>query len=117
MWLVTAALVRRPRPNYWLLHDPSDIGYPSGHEMNAVVISALCLVTWLPKIRSPWARLALVAACLLFISATFVTRIYVQAHFASDMIAGFLMGLAWSLVELWVLRPQPTGDGGGEIRD
>src|SRR5947209_4753622 len=83
-----AGIVGRQRPNYWIMHDPADIGYPSGHEMNAVVISALLLVAFMPRIRSGWRRAALIAGCLLFIVATFLTRIYVQAHFASDMIAG-----------------------------
>jgi undecaprenyl-diphosphatase len=105
MWLVTAGIVQRQRPNYWIVHDPSDIGYPSGHEMNAVVISALLLVAFIPRLRSAGSRAALVAACFLFIVATFVTRIYVQAHFASDMLAGFLMGLFWILAALRILRP------------
>jgi undecaprenyl-diphosphatase len=97
MWLVTSALVQRPRPEYWMSRPLADWGYPGGHLMDAVVVGGFCLTASLPRARCEWQRTGVVAFWLCFVVATALCRVYNCIHFPSDQIAGFLMGLAWVL--------------------
>jgi undecaprenyl-diphosphatase len=104
MWKVTSLLVERPRPNYWTMHDPADLGYPGGHVMNAVVIAGVCLFLTLPRLKSRWQQAGAILFGVLFVIGTGMSRIYVNAHFLTDNIAGFLMGLLWVLIALPLCR-------------
>lgn len=33
-----------------------------------------------------------------------VSRIYLRVHYASDVLAGFAMGLIWLVLSIWVVR-------------
>jgi undecaprenyl-diphosphatase len=111
LWLATAHLVQRPRPDYWVPQDPRDLGYPSGHVMSAVVLAALTMQAAFPRFRRRWSKPAMAAAWALLILAIGASRIYRHAHYATDNIAGFCMGLAWILV---VLRAHPRVFGARE---
>jgi membrane-associated phospholipid phosphatase len=104
MWKITSLLVQRHRPDYWMIHDRADLGYPGGHIMNAVVIAGVCLAMSLPRQRSPWQRAALLGAWLLFVAGTGMSRIYLNAHFLTDNIAGLAMGLVWVSIAPTVCR-------------
>jgi undecaprenyl-diphosphatase len=104
MWKVTSQLVHRPRPDYWLAHDPADLGYPGGHMMNAVVIAGACLSATLPHCRARWHRAGIILFWGVVVTATALCRVYVCAHFATDQLAGFLMGLAWVVVAFPLFR-------------
>ncbi len=98
MWKATALMVERQRPNWWLMHDPSDLGYPGGHVMNATVIAGICLAAVLPRLSERRLRGAVMFFWVLFVLGTGLSRIYVNAHFASDNLVGFAMGLFWVVV-------------------
>jgi membrane-associated phospholipid phosphatase len=71
--------------------------FPSGHTSGSVVaygMLAYVLVRLLPR---PWhLPVVLMATALSF--ATGCSRVFLQVHFASDVIAGFAQGLAWLAV-------------------
>jgi undecaprenyl-diphosphatase len=104
MWKVTSLLVERGRPDFWVHHRPGDLGYPGGHVMNAVVIAGVCLSMLWPRAERPWQKAAAVLFWLLFVTGTAMSRIYVNAHFFTDNVAGLLMGLLWVILALQVCR-------------
>ncbi len=67
----------------------SSVSYPSGHMVNTVVwygILALLLTPWLTPALSRWLRFAPPAVVL-------VTTIYLNFHWATDSVAGLLLGV------------------------
>jgi undecaprenyl-diphosphatase len=40
---------------------------------------------------------------VLLILAIGLSRIYLRVHYASDVLAGFSVGLVWLLLSLWIL--------------
>jgi membrane-associated phospholipid phosphatase len=104
MWRVTAALVQRPRPDFWMVHDPADVGFPGGHVINATVITGICLAATLPRLAARWQQAAAVALGALFVVGTFMSRIYESAHFFTDNLAGLAMGALWITLALPVVR-------------
>lgn len=107
LWLVTVAggglidanlklLYERERPPF---RDPAILestkSFPSGHSMGSVVgYGFLAYLLWrlLPRKRY---RVALVAAVIVLILAIGFSRIFLGAHYFSDVIGGYTVGAAW----------------------
>lgn len=108
------ALVGRERP-VW--PDPVDsaqyAAYPSGHAMTATVVCGLLL--WLLPRRTPpraaWAAWALAAVS---VAGVGFTRMYLGVHWLSDVLAGWLLGVA--LVALATSVPVPRRGTGAAPR-
>jgi undecaprenyl-diphosphatase len=99
---VVNIIVKRPRPT-GVLHTTSKlIGYsfPSGHVGFFVWLSVLAMVL-LARNRLP--RPLYVAGWVLaglLVTAAGLSRIYVGAHWPSDVVGGFLVGVAWTCLSL-----------------
>jgi undecaprenyl-diphosphatase len=116
---ITKTLVDRPRPPYPLVHT-SGQSYPSAHAANSVGWLALAIALTV-VIPNRAARVAVVVAGALLAVLVGLSRIYLRAHYASDVLAGeslavamyALAALAWqahrdSLVGRQATTPQPT---------
>jgi undecaprenyl-diphosphatase len=90
-------IFQRPRPALSWAQTPLDFSFPSGHTMNSLAFYlALALIAWViwgPKVGIPATFGAVVVATLIGVS-----RIYLGAHYFSDVVAGFAAGLAWLLI-------------------
>lgn len=89
--------IERPRPMLPWAHVLPDFSFPSGHSMNSLVFYlAVALIVWVTYGR----RIGIVAvavAVIISISIGF-SRIYLGYHYLSDVVGGFLAGLAWLFV-------------------
>ncbi len=96
LFLALAFLVGRGRPAYF----PSPVteptaSFPSGHAMNTtVVFLALYLVTG--PARRAW-RTGLAVLGTLTVLSVSASRLYLQIHYPSDVVAGIALGTAWVL--------------------
>jgi undecaprenyl-diphosphatase len=95
--------VHRPRPHVIsrLMHGAGWYSYPSGHSMLAPLVFGLGIIAWAAPWPSPFLRrTALVIAALLAIGVG-ISRVYLGAHYPTDVIGGLLLGTAWSA--LWLI--------------
>ncbi|MEO8811102.1 MAG: phosphatase PAP2 family protein [Rhodanobacter sp.] len=88
------ALFRRVRP----LHDHGFIiepgwSFPSGHAFGAVVFYGMLAYVLLRL--SPRFHRAIIAAAMLLIGVVGISRILLQVHYFSDVLAGYAAGAAW----------------------
>lgn len=92
--LVKAA-VDRPRP---VVDHPIATAYgksfPSGHSMGATVCYGALLVAFWSIISPRWRGRAL-AATIALVLAVGSSRLFLGVHFLTDVIGGYLLGLAW----------------------
>jgi len=88
-------LVLRQRPDLFaaLVSVASPLSFPSAHavQVTAVAISALVVVARLAPWHRHWAAPALVSVLLL----VGLSRIYLQVHFPSDVLAGSIAAGFW----------------------
>lgn len=100
--LVMKLLFHRPRPELWpRLVQEHDASFPSGHSMySAALVTALILLAW----RTPYRWLALVLG-VAFSGAVGLSRLYLGVHYPTDVVCGWLTGLAWVLGVYGVLQP------------
>ncbi|MGP3684176.1 phosphatase PAP2 family protein [Streptomyces sp. IBSNAI002] len=99
------ALVGRERPQWPDPVDRADFAaYPSGHAMTATVVCGLLL--WLlPRGTPRWAVVTAWAAAVVSVLGVGFTRIYLGVHWPSDVVGGWLLGVA--LVALVIAAPGP----------
>jgi undecaprenyl-diphosphatase len=92
----------RPRPDQGSpIALPSSDSFPSGHASGAVVtfgvLAALGAERW-PDVRLLWTGAALVTL------AVGASRVVLNVHYTTDVVAGFCLGLIWLAAALLVRR-------------
>jgi undecaprenyl-diphosphatase len=100
-------LVERPRPSPELVRvsdDPSGFAFPSGHVAGAVIVYGLLLYLATVLIPNRLLRLVAQAACLYVIAFTALERVYVGAHWPSDVLGALLLGGLLVAAFIWVHR-------------
>ena len=98
--------VDRPRPS--LLEPVATAhgkSFPSGHAMSSVVTYLALLIVFLPMIPRAWRWLAATLTGLLLL-AIGLSRLVLGVHFVSDVLGGWVLGLAWvcgcaALFNIW----------------
>jgi undecaprenyl-diphosphatase len=97
--------VARPRPDLFSIwiEMPGDWSYPSAHAMQATAV-ALALILVAGRRQAAWALALGVAVLLVGLS-----RIYLQVHFPSDVLAGLLAAAFWVGGLYRLILPRPSG--------
>ena len=85
--------LHRPRP-IDIYHGVSSWGFPSGHTTMSVVIYGFLAVLLLRSFHSHWRWLPFVFALSFSLLVAF-SRIYLGAHWLSDVLGGMALGWAW----------------------
>jgi undecaprenyl-diphosphatase len=68
--------------------------FPSGHAMSSTVVYGALLMVFLPVIGRRY-RAAAVGGAIVLVAAIGFTRLALGVHFISDVLGGFVLGLAW----------------------
>ena len=83
--------------------DTFNAAYPSGH--TAYAVSLVACATVLVRAGVNWAvRIAAVTVAVILVVVVALTRVYLRAHFLTDVLGGAALGVAiWSLVGVLAL--------------
>jgi len=94
-------LLHRVRPHLWESPSPElDYGFPSGHAMSSMtLVAALIILTW----GTRWCLLVLIVGGL-FVLAIAWTRLYLGVHYPSDILAGWMVSIAWAVGVSFVIK-------------
>lgn len=102
MSLLKALFGRQRPPTPERLVDIASHSFPSGHAMmTAILVGVLAAVifrTDLPR----YVRLVTVVLLLLYTLMVGLSRVYLAAHWLSDVLAGWVFGALWAA--FWILR-------------
>lgn len=100
--LAAKAYWHRLRPHLWDGYlRPQDFSFPSGHAMTSMAIAAVLIaLTW----GSRWVWLTAVLGGV-YVLAIAWTRLYLGVHYPSDILAGWLLAIAWAAGMSVLLTP------------
>ncbi|KRF35717.1 phosphatase PAP2 family protein [Terrabacter sp. Soil810] len=118
MTIVGKNVVDRARPPASLAVPPLEVSpsFPSGHTLNATVLTTVVVYLVLIETTAAWQRTVAVSLGTLFVLAMGLSRVFLGHHWLTDVLAGWLIGLAWALAvitahRLWLtLRERPGPD-------
>jgi membrane-associated phospholipid phosphatase len=97
-------IFNRPRPLIPLVHAAQGLSFPSGHALTSMTFYGLLIYIVWERVKNPYLKWTLIATLILLIHLIGFSRIYLRVHYASDVIAGFALGLIWLVISLWALR-------------
>ncbi|HXH99359.1 MAG TPA: phosphatase PAP2 family protein [Sphingobacteriaceae bacterium] len=98
-------LFNRPRPLIPLLEPAMGLSFPSGHAMSSVTFYGLLIYfVWRRREMNNALKVGIVIFLTLFILAIGLSRIYLRVHYASDVIAGFCLGIIWLIIAIFTIN-------------
>jgi membrane-associated phospholipid phosphatase len=107
----------RPTGDYVAVTDPSTgFGFPSGHTMTTVVLIGSLAYILLRQTSCRWRRAGIVSFVVVIALAMGFSRIYVGAHWPSDVLGAYLWGTAFTSLAIiayrsrWFARHYPDAD-------
>lgn len=104
LMLVLKQLFQRKRPLSPLLKAAKGLSFPSGHAIMAVTFYGLLIYILRHSISIEWLKFLITVLVFLLIIGIGYSRVYLRVHYASDVAAGFIIGLFWLLISLAVLK-------------
>lgn len=97
-----AVRTRPPEPDR--LMDLATWSFPSGHAMMSAVIAttlvAVAMRTWPRGDRRRTAAIVGLGAYTVLVG---LTRVYLAAHWLTDVLAGWILGVGWALLWVWLI--------------
>jgi undecaprenyl-diphosphatase len=104
------AMVDRTRPGDTLrdqaVHE-RNASYPSGHAMGSMLGYGTLAYAGVVLLRRRAAQVALVTVLTILVLAIGSSRIYLRAHWLSDVVGGFALGGFWLTLCILVLHRVP----------
>ncbi len=95
----------RQRPNELRLIEETGYSFPSGHAMASTAVYGLLLYIVFREVKNKKIRNI---ACILLAILIFIidmSRIYVGVHYASDVIAGTCLSIAYLILFIQIMKP------------
>lgn len=94
----------RARPDFPLMSQLTTYSFPSGHTLSAFIFfSVLVVEVWKFKIQNKW-KISLTILFAFLSLAVALSRIVLRYHYASDVLAGISLGIAYLLLFFWLRK-------------
>ena len=87
----------RPRPLHAVFLEDSN-SFPSGHATIAVAFYGFLIYLLLRDVKNKSHRVLVIVAGVIVMLAIGFSRLYLGVHYASDVLAGYLVGLLWLII-------------------
>ena len=100
-------LVDRPRPSTDLVHvisQLSDFSFPSGHVLYFTTFFGFLVFLVYTLLKRSWWRTLLIVIFGGMVALIGLSRIYEGQHWASDVLAAYLLGSVWLAMSVYVYR-------------
>ena len=96
--LMLKNIVERPRPIGYRLIDETGYSFPSGHSMISAAFYGLIIYFIWKNVKNKKLKYISCALLGLLIAFIGISRIYLGVHYASDVLGGFIISIAYLII-------------------
>ena len=96
-------IVQRPRPEGFRIIDETGYSFPSGHSMASTAFYGLIIYFIAKNVKNKKIRDISYIALIILIPLIGISRIYLGVHYASDVIAGFIVSIGYLIVYITIV--------------
>lgn len=96
--IVIKDIIKRPRPNVTRLVKVSGYSFPSGHSMTSIAFYGFLIYLIYKNISNKYLKWTLIVLLNILILLIGFSRVYLGAHYASDVITGFMIGATYLIL-------------------
>lgn len=94
----------RPRPAEPLIERVSGLSFPSGHAFMSFTFFGLIAYIVYKEVKKPFLRFLLMLLLMSIAVLIALSRVYLNVHYTSDIMAGAAMGIMWLTISLLVFH-------------
>nr|WP_255724675.1 phosphatase PAP2 family protein [Shimazuella soli] len=102
--LLLKSTLQRPRPDWDQILINSGFSYPSGHAMRSIVFYGMLCVLFVTAVKSNSAKAFIILTTAVFVTLIGIGKVYLGAHWPSDILGGYAVGGAWLTICLLGLK-------------
>lgn len=108
-------ILKRQRPLLPVIAKVHGYSFPSGHSFSSLVFFGMLAYIAYRTIKNNFLKWLLMIGCFCLALLIGFSRVYLKVHFASDVIAGFCLGIIWLVLARWLLikTEKMTGNKSG----
>jgi undecaprenyl-diphosphatase len=100
--LLLKFVFQRPRPDYLPLMFESTYSFPSGHAMNSFIFYSCIAYFIFRNTKSVGVRIFAGVLLSILVLMIGISRIYLGVHYPSDVLAGYIAGILWFLLIVFI---------------
>lgn len=99
-------IVQRPRPTEFRIIDETGYSFPSGHSMVSAAFYGFLIYLIYKNIKNKYLKWSLIILLSIIVLLVGTSRIYLGVHYTSDVIAGFLISIAYLIIFTHIVSTQ-----------
>lgn len=96
-------IIQRPRPIENRIVEETGYSFPSGHSMVSMAFYGLFIYLIYKNVKNKYIKWLLITLISIFIILIGISRIYLGAHYASDVIAGFCLSICYLTIFIKII--------------
>ena len=95
-------IYERPRPLDPYLEIARGFSFPSGHTLNGLVFFGLVICLLNKYVSNKYFKMVGTILLIIIILGIGLSRVYLRAHYASDIIGGLTLGTGWLMLSIYL---------------
>ena len=92
---ILKSLLQRPRPTGFRIINETGYSFPSGHSMISMAFYGFLIYLIYKNLKNKYLKFTLIIILFILIISIGLSRIYLGVHYTSDVLAGFLLSIAY----------------------